>query len=229
MNKIGVIGAMEVEVKLLKQQIKDPVKTEALGLEFVGGRIANNEVVVVRSGIGKVNAGICAQYLIDNFDVTHIINTGIAGAISRKLAPLDTVISTDALYYDVDLTGFGYPPLALPGLPPTFKADEKLLEISRQIADTMNMKYFCGRIATGDAFVASKEQKKRVRETADPLCVEMEGAAIAHAAFLSKKPFIIIRSISDLADDEGLATYEFNEVKAAQNCAHLVLEMLANI
>ncbi|MDR2709545.1 MAG: 5'-methylthioadenosine/adenosylhomocysteine nucleosidase [Elusimicrobiota bacterium] len=227
MKKIGIIGAMEIELKMLKKELDGHEKISINGLDFFCGHIKDTEVVIVRCGIGKVNAALCAQTLILQFKVTHIINTGIAGAISSELRPLDIVLSTALAYHDVDLTKFGYPPCTLPNFPQQFAADEKLLCAAREVLERhSDLHFFCGLIASGDVFVATKECKQHIKKLLNPMCVEMEGAAIAHIAFLSRMPFIVIRAISDLADDFGLETYEFNENKAAQNSAKVVMGML---
>jgi adenosylhomocysteine nucleosidase len=228
-TKFGIIGAMEVEVDLLKKSLLDTEHVTLGGLDFFSGAFADTPAVVVRSGIGKVNAALCAQLLIRDFGVTHIINTGIAGAISSDLRPLDLVLSTDVVYHDVDLTGFGYPPLTLPGMPTAFVADAGLINDAEKAAASLGSahKTFRGRIASGDVFVASGVARKKIKTIANPLCVEMEGAAIAHAAMLYQTPFVIIRCISDMADDAGLHTYAFNERDAAELCAHLVIALVA--
>jgi adenosylhomocysteine nucleosidase len=227
-TKIGIIGAMDIEVALLKNEIKEVQKTAIAGLEFYSGTIAAQRIVLVKSGIGKVNAALCAQLLIREFGVTHIINTGIAGAISPELRPLDIVLSTDAVYYDVDVSGFGYPVTVIPGMESVFRADVALIDAAEKACKNvaLSAKFVRGRIATGDAFIASAAKKARIREICDPVCVEMEGAAIAHTCTLNATPFIIIRCISDMADDSGTTDSEFNEKTAADMCARITIGML---
>jgi len=230
MKKIGIIGAMDVELALLKQNLQNPQTIQKAHLTFFEGTLNNISVVIVKCGIGKVNAALCANILIQEFGISHVINTGIAGAISNKLHILDTVISEDAVYHDVDVTGFGYPPCTLPGFETSFKADAKLIETTKKSFEDLASEHhlFVGRIATGDQFIASSEAKNAILKKCNPLCTEMEGAAIAHACFLQKIPFIIIRSISDQADEKGAEKYEFNEETAAKNSAKLVLKMVEN-
>ena len=228
MAKTGIIGAMDVEIRYLKDAMtKTSVKTRA-GLEFLEGCLRGQDVVLARCGIGKVNAALCAQALIDAFDIARVINTGIAGAISDKLRPCDIVFSTDAVYHDFDVTGFGYAPMEIPGMDSVFKADARLLEIAAQAGASLNLTsvLHMGRIATGDVFVASLKKKREIQALCDPLCVEMEGAAIAHVCRANNTPFVIIRCISDMADDSGHAAYTFNEQAAAENSARLVTRML---
>jgi adenosylhomocysteine nucleosidase len=242
-TKIGIIGAMDIEVALLKKEIKAAQKIAIAGLEFYSGAIAEHQVVLVKSGIGKVNAALCAQLLIREFGATHVINTGIAGAISPELRPLDIVLSTDAVYYDVDVSGFGYPVTVIPGMESVFRADTALIDAAEKACKNVSpeeshsgvtplrhkSKFVRGRIATGDAFIASAEKKARIREICAPVCVEMEGAAIAHACTLNATPFIIIRCISDMADDSGTTDSEFNEKTAADMCARITIGMISVI
>jgi adenosylhomocysteine nucleosidase len=227
--KTGIIGAMDIEVALLKDEITAAQKTIIAGLEFYSGTIADHQIVLVKSGIGKVNAALCAQLLIREFGVTHVINTGIAGAISPELRPLDIVLSTDAVYHDMDASGFGYPVTVIPGMESVFRADAALVDAAEIACKNAALptKVVRGRIATGDAFIASAEKKAHIREICNPVCVEMEGAAIAHACTLNTTPFVIIRCISDMADDTGNADYEFNEKTAADMCARITIGMLA--
>jgi len=236
MKKIAIIGAMEIEVEILKSQISEQKEERINGLVFVSGKIAENDVVVVRSGIGKVNAAICTQILIDKFAVTHIINTGIAGAMAHGLGVLDMVVSSDALYHDFDVTGFGYKPTIIPQMKDSvFKADKDLIAIANESFVELSNgpmkghKLLVGRVASGDQFISNREKKEYIRALCNPACVEMEGAAIAHTAYLSNIPFIIVRCISDMADDGEEASYVFNDKTAAQMSAALVQKIIAAI
>jgi adenosylhomocysteine nucleosidase len=231
MIKIGIIGAMEIEVLKLKNAMESLVISKYAGLEFYEGSLQGCEVIVVRCGIGKVNAAICTQLLASVFNVTHIINTGIAGAIFQKLRPCDIVLSTDALYHDFDATGFSYPPTVIPGMNSVFEADKALLVVAEQAGQSLKLdsKMCRGRIATGDIFVASKTKKSDIQKLCNPMCVEMEGAAIAHTCYVNDIPFVIIRCISDMADDSGNTDYTFNEKSAAETSPLLVTRMLEEI
>ncbi len=239
-TKIGIIGAMEVEVRLLISLLKplsneNSVKTKTSGgLNFVEGLLENVPVVIVRSGIGKVNAALCTQRLIFEFKVSHIINTGIAGAIAHGLNVLDFVVSSDALYHDMDATGFGYKQTEIPQMECSdFIADKNLISLVqnsfKNLTEQKEHKLVLGRIASGDQFISSKSIKEKIAEICSPACVEMEGAAIAHAAYLNNIPFIIIRCMSDMADDSGENTYIFNEEIAATLSARLVQNTVVQI
>lgn len=229
-KKIGIIGAMSVELEFLKSKLEEnSAETKAGGMIFTEGKINGSSVVLVQSGVGKVNAALCAQRLILQFGCTHIINTGIAGAMASGLKVLDFVASTDAVYHDMDATGFGYKKTEIPQMKCSdFPADGKMLEAARSAFKEFpaEHKLVFGRIATGDQFVSDKEKKSAIQETCSPACVEMEGAAVAHACWINEIPFVIIRCMSDMADDDGESTYSFNENEAASLSGSLVLSML---
>ncbi|NLM00776.1 MAG: 5'-methylthioadenosine/adenosylhomocysteine nucleosidase [Treponema sp.] len=238
MKKIGIIGAMKNEISLLKEKIAGISEKKIAGMTFFSGKIlgknANVDVVLVKSGIGKVSAGICTQILCTVFNVDAIINTGIAGAICEDLQIFDIVLSKDAMFHDVDVTGFGYPLCQMPGMPLKFTASETLLKIAQEnvepcILNKVNGKcvnVFLGTIATGDQFINSNVAKKRIAENTQAKCCEMEGAAIAQGATMNNVPFLIIRCISDMSNDNGEKTYTFNEDKAAEICSSFVLQFL---
>lgn len=228
--KIGIIGAMAVEVEQLKKSLENARDSVSGGLTFTEGLLGGAEAVIVQSGVGKVNAALCAQRLILQYSAGCIINTGIAGAMAPGLQPLDFVVSTDALYHDMDATAFGYKATEIPQMGCSdFKADQKLISAAKKafplIPDFRDHKLIEGRIASGDQFISDKATKEKIKGTCNPACVEMEGAAIAHAAYLNDTPFVIIRCMSDMADDSYESTYSFNEETAAKMSASLVLKM----
>ncbi|MCR5623462.1 MAG: 5'-methylthioadenosine/adenosylhomocysteine nucleosidase [Treponema sp.] len=230
-KKIGIIGAMEVEVKALRSQLAEAKESVLGGLTFMEGTLEGTKVVIVRSGVGKVNAALCAQRLILQFGVSHIINSGIAGALAHGLKVLDFVASTDALYHDMNAVGFGYKMTQIPQMDCSdFPADPAMIEAAEKafasLDEAKGHKLLKGRIASGDQFISDKALKERIKADCDPACVEMEGAAIAHACYLNKIPFLIIRCMSDMADDTGENTYSFNEEAAANLSAALVKNML---
>lgn len=230
MAKIGIIGAMETEVKLLRSKLENPVSSDFAGLTFFEGTINGKNLIIVRSGIGKVNAALCAQALALKFGVDKIINTGIAGATSGGLKVFDFVASTEAVYHDMNIEFFGYKPGQVPGMEPFFTADKTMADAAEKaFANTKfasEHKILKGRIASGDQFISDSAVKNHIKEVFNPLCVEMEGAAIAHACTLNKVPFLILRCMSDMADDAGENTYNFNENSAAEASAQLVLELI---
>ena len=230
--KFGIIGAMDVEVATLKKNMQIMRTSTKASMEFCEGMIGDTAVVVVKCGIAKVNAGICVQILVDDFAVTHIINTGVAGSLDARINIGDIVISTDACYHDVDATVFGYRKGEVPqmGLR-EFPADEWLrtrVQASCRIADP-DLAVFEGRICSGDQFIADSAVKEAIRKEHNGLCTEMEGAAIAHAAYLNNIPFLIIRAISDKADDSASMDYPAFEKMAIANSVTLILEMAGNL
>ena len=235
MAKIGIIGAMKTEISLLLENMKKEAEvkeTEAGSLVFFEGKLKGKDVIVVQSGVGKVNAALCAQRLIIQFGADCVINTGIAGAMGAGLKVFDMGASSDALYHDVDAVIWGYKPTEIPQMSCScFKADQKLIDAAVNAFEKVNggsgKKMVVGRVASGDQFIGDKDKKNHIMEICSPVCVEMEGAAIAHACYLNKTPYLILRCMSDMADDSVEAEYNFNEDEAAQESAKVMLEILA--
>lgn len=227
--RTGIIGAMEDEVAALKEAMDVRAVTEIASMEFVEGTLEGQDVVVVRSGIGKVNAGICAQILAQHFQVSRLINTGIAGSLDAGIDIGDMVISTDAVQHDVDAETFGYPLGQIPQMDTfSFKADERLVELAEKACHEVNpeIQVFRGRIVSGDQFIADKAVKNRITGNFQGYCTEMEGAAIAQAAYLNDVPFVVLRAISDKADDSASMDYPTFEAQAAEHCVKLVEHFL---
>lgn len=226
---IGIIGAMEKEITILRERMNLTKTEERASLTFYIGNLREKNIVLVRSGIGKVNAAMCTQILIDIFHVDMVINTGVAGALHADLNVGDIVVSTDSLQHDIDASAFGDPRGMIPGLKESvFVADQKLLDIIDQIT-IEDHKIFKGRILTGDQGIASSEIKRFLVENFEGYCVEMEGGAIAHVCYLNKIPFLIIRAISDKADEEVEINYnEFVEF-AAKNSSCILESILEKL
>jgi adenosylhomocysteine nucleosidase len=223
---------MEVEVATLKSNMTVKNTVKKASMEFYEGTIGNTDVVVVRSGIGKVNAGICVQILVDLFNVTHVINTGIAGSLNADINIGDIVLSTDACYHDVDVTVFGYKKGEIPQIgAATFEADKELREKAKASIKKAapDIGVFEGRVCSGDQFISSAEVKDAIIKEHGGLCTEMEGAAIAQASYLNNTPFLIIRAISDKADGGAEVDYPTFEAKAAKDCAAIVMEIIAEL
>ena len=226
MNKLGIIGAMEQEVETLQKQLQDVKITQKAGSTFYEGVLEGMPVVVVQCGIGTVNAALCVQMLCDCFGVTHLVNTGIAGSLCADLDIGDLLISRDAMYHDFDCCAFGYPVGKVPGMPETFAADESLIQLAMASAETVNPGHTkLGRVASGDQFVGEKAKKDHIIAVTQAMCTEMEGAAIAHAAYRNQIPFVIIRAISDKADDSAEMDYPTFEKIAAHRCAAVTAAM----
>lgn len=229
MKRIGIIGAMDLEVEHLKSEMQISRIVDKAGMEFYTGTLKGVDVVIVRSGIGKVNAGLCAQILADVFQVTHIINTGVAGSLNAKLDIGDILISKDALYHDMDVRIFGYQLGEVPQMGcREFKADKAMIEAAVSSCKEVNpdIHVEVGRILSGDQFISDKAKKEILIADFQGDCTEMEGAAIAHSAYLNKIPFVIIRAISDKADDSAEMDYPTFEREAAKHSAKLVEHMI---
>lgn len=229
----GIIGAMEAEVQSLCDSLEGRTQIEEGGYVFNKGKLFNKDVVVVKSGIGKVNSALCTQLLILKFGVNQVINTGIAGATGGNLGIFDFVVSSKALYHDFDTTAFGYKPGQVPGMDPEFIADEKLsdsvIKAFSQMDFSKEHKIVKGLVASGDQFISAGEHKDYIKKTFNPLCVEMEGASIAHACTINKVPFVIVRCMSDMADESVKSTYSFNEETCANMCASLVKKIIETL
>lgn len=231
MNKIGIIGAMELEVSTLRSLMDIEKTVEKASLKFYEGKLEGKDIVLVQCGIGKVNSALCAQILISEFNVDAVVNTGVAGAIHSSLDVNDIVISTEAIQYDVDATAFGYAKGQIPQMENSvFKANEILMnaayESSLDQVKDKGFKIVKGRVATGDIFISSKELKEELENDFKAYCGEMEGGAIAHACYLNNIPFVIIRAMSDKADGSADVTYDEFVVEAAENSKDIVLKML---
>jgi len=232
MITVGIIGAMDEEIEQLKSKMDIISAKMIVDTEFFMGKMANKNVVIVRSGIGKVNAAICTQVLIDLYGVDYVINTGVAGAISPDLNIGDIVISRDLVHHDFDVTNFGYPLGTIPRMSDSFfKADHALIKLAQSACESVlqDESCFIGRIATADSFVSDSEQKRRISEHFDALCVEMEGAAIAQVAMLNKVVFVVIRSISDKADEQADTTFDEFVKVAAKNASSVVENIIINL
>lgn len=223
MKTVGIIGAMELEMELVNARAGGSQETRAM-FQYNLGKVSGTNIVSAVCGTGKVNAAACAQVMIDKYEVDAIINTGIAGAICDTLNPLDVVISSDATHHDVR-------PAQMRNLFPYqdfFSGNKQLVSLAQKACLTLPLpgKFVTGRIVSGESFINDDTEKTRIRETYQACCVEMEGAAIAHVAYLNSIPFVIIRTISDRADSKADFCYKEFEAKAATTSAGIVLAML---
>lgn len=229
--KIGIIGAMDQEVKILKEKMEAPMSWERAGVLFVSGTLGKHDVIVVRSGIGKVAASVTTSLLIQQYGVNMVINTGSAGGIGEGLQVGDVVFSEKLAYFDVDVTGFGYEYGQLPaGMPLYFEASKYMIEEMKKAAEKTGQQVRSGLIVTGDSFVNSPEKIAEIKSHfPEVLACEMEGAAIAQTARQFNIPFLVVRAISDTADHQ--ATMSFDEFidEAGKRSAEMVIEFLNTI
>ncbi len=229
----GIIAAMDSELTELAAHLQDTERTRAGGLELLTGRLGTHSVVLVRCGVGKVSAARCAQLLIDRFAPKYLINTGIAGGIAHGLHVGDFVIGTGLVQHDFDVSRFGYAKGNLcdssaPDQPTVFRSAPELVEAFRSAAAAAapDCQIRTGRIATGDCFVCDSETKQRIRAEFDAQATEMEGGAIAQVAEANGVPFIVVRAISDLADEEASVSFDTFEQEAADLSARILLRLM---
>ena len=229
---IGIIGAMEEEISNLKSHMQvEDVQTIA-GMSFFKGAVKGTELVLVRSGIGKVNAGICTQILASVYGVDTVINTGIAGSLNADIDIGDIVVSTSLVQYDVDARNFGYKLGEIPRMNIVeFPADKYLIDKTQSVFDSLDLgiKLYKGMVATGDKFVSEDSLKAEIISNFHAYCVEMEGAAIAQAAMLNNMACVVIRAISDKADNSANVDYRSFEAKAIENMSKISLALVDSL
>ena len=226
---IGIIGAMEEEITNLKSHMEVFDVQTIAGMSFFKGAVKGTELVLVRSGIGKVNAGICTQILASVFNVDTVINTGIAGSLNAAIDIGDIVVSTSLVQYDVDARNFGYKLGEIPRMNIIeFPADKELTDKTESVfaALDLGVKLYKGMIATGDKFVSEDSLKAEIVNNFHAYCVEMEGAAIAQAAMLNNMKCVVIRAISDKADNSANVDYRTFEAKAIENMSKISLALV---
>ena len=225
--RIGIIGAMDVEVAQLLEAMDIRQEETLFGMRFAQGVLSDADAVVVRCGVGKVNAAVCAAVLCEHFQCDLVINTGVAGALNPELKIGDFLLSLDAVQHDVDASIFGYEKGEVPSSGMRFfKADERLADLAEKVIEDFGGRSIKGRVASGDQFIAEKAKKDWIRETFAADCCDMEGAAIAQACTLADVPFLIVRAISDQADESVSISYDVFEKSAARQCALLTVEIL---
>lgn len=230
--KVGIIGAMAEEVNWLKAQLKDSQTTQIAQRDFCEGKLGGTDVVVCECGVGKVNAAMVAQTLCERYHVTHLINTGVAGSLNNDINIGDIVVAIDAVHHDMDVCNLGFKPGEVPGLDTVaFPADPELraAALDAVAAVAPEIKGFAGRVASGEQFVRTQEQKDRIKSLFDADCTEMEGAPIAQVAYLNKVPFVVVRAISDKADGSASVDYPTFEKQAAEHCAKIVEYLVAKL
>ncbi|PAE31107.1 5'-methylthioadenosine/S-adenosylhomocysteine nucleosidase [Paenibacillus sp. 7884-2] len=227
---IGIIGAMDEEVALLLDQMTEKQEQTVANCLFVQGKLQDKSVVLLKSGIGKVNAAMATTIMHERFAPTHVINTGSAGGFASNLEVGDIVISTEVVHHDVDVTAFNYSYGQVPGLPPMYKADKTLVE--KAVAAVKNMDINCeqGIIATGDSFMEDAERVAFVHEKFPTmLASEMEAAAVAQVCHQYNKPFVIIRALSDIAGKKSSISFDQFLETAAKNAAQLIIAVVKSL
>ncbi len=229
--KIGIIGAMEEEVTELKKQMTSVTKHDKANMTFYEGNLLGHDTVLVVSGIGKVNAAICTQILIDKFNVQKIINVGVAGGLSKEVHPCDMVIATKLVYHDVDVTQFDYPKGQVPRMDTLyFPCDKELCDLAINACKKIDgINVFHQPIASGDQFLSNPKLMININKTFGAFAGEMEGASIAHVCYLNDIPCAVIRSISDNAITGDLMDYDKFSQQAIKHTVIVIIEMLKNL
>ncbi len=223
--KIGIIGAMQMEVENLKEEFSDASNVTCSGVNFVCGKIGEVEVVAAVCGIGKVFAAICAEAMILKFDVDMIINIGVAGSLTEKLGVLDVALADKVAQHDMDTTPIGDPYGLLSGIDEIYlSSSEPMRRLMEDCLKEEGVRYLVGTIATGDQFIATPEQKNWIREHFAAIAAEMEGGSIGHVCYVNKVPFLILRSISD--SEGGAMDYQTFAEKAAAQSIDVVLRFI---
>lgn len=228
---IAIIGAMAPEVAILKQQLSNPTTTEVCGFCFYQGKINGVDVVLVQSGIGKVAATVATTLVIQLFSPKYVINTGSAGGFDASLKVGDIAVGNELVHHDVDVTAFNYEFGQVPNMPARFEADKTLIKLTEQaIAELSGINSKVGLVATGDSFMCDPVRIEQTRQRfPDMLAVEMEGAAIAQACYQLQTPFVVIRSLSDIAGQESPVSFEEYLEVASKNSSALVMNLLAKL
>lgn len=229
--KIGIIGAMDEELEILLKEMKVERAEVKANMNFKSGKLYNKDVVVVRSGIGKVNAGICTQILVDDFNVDRVINVGIAGGIGKDVYPGDIVVADSLVQHDMDTSAFGDEIGQIPRLDTyDFKCDKELVDKALLACEKIkDIKSFSGRIVTGDQFICNTDKIIWLNEKFDAIACEMEGGSIAQVCYLNNIPFVVIRSISDNGNNGAHMDYEKFAPIAIKNSTEILKNMLTNI
>ncbi|MFO8069107.1 MAG: 5'-methylthioadenosine/adenosylhomocysteine nucleosidase [Alkalibacterium sp.] len=226
--KIGIIAAMEQEAREIVAQLQGLKKSVKANQHFYEGTIHGTEVVLVQSGIGKVNASIATTLLIDTYKVEAVINTGSAGGIGDDLTVEDLVISSELSYNDADARVFGYDYGQIPQMPSTYQSDPHLIDLFKKAAVNKNWDIKQGLIVTGDSFISDKEKISEIREHfKDVLVTEMEGAAVAQTCYQFDIPFVVIRAVSDVADEEASVSFDEFIEKVGKKSADTVIQFIS--
>lgn len=231
-NKVGILGAMQVEILHLLTHLENKQEKQIGMITFYEGELSGKQVVIAKCGVGKVNAATATQMLISCFNVDCVINTGVAGAISEQLDVCDVVISTDLVQHDFDTSGAGDKKGVVCGFDvESFEAEKSLIEVCKTACEEVleDSKYYLGRIATGDQFISDKKIKDDIKDYFEPYCVEMEGCAIAQTCYVNNVPFVVLRSISDKANDVAGMTFDEFVTVSANLSAKIIIKVVQKV
>lgn len=224
---IGIIGAMDEEIALLLENMSDKNEQTIANTLFVQGKLSGKDVVLLKSGIGKVNAAMATTIMHEHYSPAYVINTGSAGGFSDDLEVGDIVISNEVVHNDVDVTAFNYEYGQVPGMPAMFTADKSLIEKATLAVNELSVRSAVGIIATGDSFMADPERVEFVREKFPTMiAAEMEAAAVAQVCYQYDKPFVILRALSDIAGKDSSISFDSFLETAAKNAAQIIMAMI---
>ncbi|WP_430785109.1 5'-methylthioadenosine/S-adenosylhomocysteine nucleosidase [Virgibacillus flavescens] len=227
---IGIIGAMDEEIALLLDKMTMKKEYTVADCLFISGNLADKPVVLLKSGIGKVNAAMATTILNERFNPDYVINTGSAGGFDEELEIGDIVISSQVVHHDVDVTAFDYAYGQVPGMPAMFGADSQLVAVATKAVKSLDVNSREGIIATGDTFMSDPDHVKQVKgKFPTMIAAEMEAAAVAQVCFQYNKPFVIIRALSDIAGKESSVSFDIFLDKAAKNAAILIMKMINDL
>ena len=229
MNKYGIIAAMQEEMREIENIMIEKELQKIYELNFIKGKINENEVVLVEAGVGKVNAARTTQILLDNFSVDAIINVGSAGSCNDELEIGDIVIGRKIVQHDFDITAFGHPKGYISNVGKFVESDNSLIQKMEQVISNIEDNEFkikIGTIASGDIFCTELKMKEKIRSKFDADAIEMEGAAISQVCKLDNVPFLVIRSISDKPNGNNNITFDQFLEKASKRCAQIIKEFL---
>ncbi|MGN7388497.1 5'-methylthioadenosine/S-adenosylhomocysteine nucleosidase [Sporosarcina sp. SAFN-015] len=227
--KIAIIGAMEQEVEILRGKIENPQIETIAGCEFVEGKIGSHDVVLVKSGIGKVNASIATTLLIQSYSPDVVLNTGSAGGFKESLDVGTVVISDEVRHHDVDATAFGYEIGQVPGMPASYPADERLIQIAKEAVEEIGEhEHAVGLIASGDVFMSDAKRVEIVKEQFPAMiAAEMEAAGVAQVCHQFGTPFVVIRALSDIAGKESSISFDEFLPLAAKHSSEIVMHAIS--
>src|SRR5690625_4332163 len=226
--KIGIIGAMDEEIEYIQKIMKNKIKINIANVSYIEGEIENKDVVLLKSGIGKVNAAMATTILMERFEPSYVINTGSAGGFSSDLEVGDIVIANEVVHHDVDVTAFDYTYGQVPNMPSTYKADESLIKKAKTALDTLHIRNKIGLLGTADSFMSDDATISSVKNKFPTMiAAEMEGAAIAQVCYQYEIPFIIIRSISDIAGKESPISFNKFLQLAAKNATKIIQHFIS--
>ncbi|WP_058302506.1 5'-methylthioadenosine/adenosylhomocysteine nucleosidase [Gorillibacterium timonense] len=229
--KYGLIGAMDEEVTFFHEHLKDTSVTRYAGITFYEGRFQGKQVVLCKCGVGKVNAAICTQVLIDRYAVKTILFTGVAGALAPDLEVGDVVVSVECMQHDMDVSPLGYPRGIIPYQELSiFPADKQLVQVALEVGEErFHRRIKSGRILSGDQFVANRDTVENLHREMNGICAEMEGASVAQVCAMNGIPYIVIRSMSDKADGSAPDNYAAFTQKAAKNSYQMIEGLLGRL